>query len=337
MKRILVRGFSLILAILVISCLVNTGHAAELKNVRIKLSVTGADTSPISMGAKKWSELAKEKSGGKINIQVFPNEQLSSGNQAKGIENVQMGIVEASMHSSIIYSVLDPRFSAPSMPWLIPDFESVDKAFAGKAGEMVKEIARTKGIEPIGFMENGFRQITNSVRAIHTPEDMKNMKIRVPSMKLYMDLFSDLGADPTAMNIGEVFTSLQQRTIDGQENPISVIHSRKFHEVQKYLTICNYSYDPYIVGVNRRFWDGLQQEAKDILLSTLEEASSYQVQLTRDTEKKQIEEIKASGTEVNFLTAEEITLFQENVKGIYEKYEPEYGKDLLDAFRNPDN
>ena len=336
MNRNVLRSACL-MGLLVVFCFGSIVYANELKSVRIKLSVTGADTSPISLGAKKWSELVSEKSGGKINIQVFPNEQLSSGNQGKGLENVQMGIVQASMHSSIIYSVLDPRFSAPSMPWLIPDFESVDKAFSGKAGEMIKDIARQKGIEPIGFMENGFRQITNSVRPIHTPEDMNHMKIRVPSMKLYMDLFSEIGADPTAMNIGEVFTSLQQRTIDGQENPISVIHSRKFHEVQKYLTICNYSYDPYIVGMNKKFWDGLELEVKDILLDTLKEASEYQVNLTRETEQKQIEEIKASGTDVNFLTPEEIVLFQEKVKTIYEKYEPQYGKDLLDAFRNVDD
>jgi tripartite ATP-independent transporter DctP family solute receptor len=310
---------------------------SELKAVRIRLSVTGADTSPISMGAKKWSELVKEKSGGKIDIQVFPNEQLSSGNQQKGIENLQMGIIQASMHSSIIWSVLDPKFSVPSLPWLIPNFEAVDKAFAGKAGEMIKEIARTKGIEPIAFMENGFRQVTNSVRPINTPEDMQHMKIRVPGMKLYMDLFSAIGADPTAMNIGEVFTSLQQKTIDGQENPVAVIHSRRFYEVQDYLTVWNYSYDPYIVGVNKKFWDGLQQEARDILLSTVKEAAAYQINLTRETESRQLEEIKASGTKVNYLTPEQIVLFQEKVQVIYETYEPQFGSEIIEAFRNPEN
>ncbi len=336
MKRTFCRGVCVVCVFMMSLLWFGTAFGDELKPVRIRLSVTGADTSPISMGAKKWSELAKERSEGKIDIQVFPNEQLSSGNQQKGIENLQMGVIQASMHSSIIYSVLDPKFSVPSLPWLIPDFEAVDKAFAGKAGEMVKDVARTKGIEPIAFMENGFRQITNSVRPIRTPEDMQHMKIRVPGMKLYMDLFSALGADPTAMNIGEVFTSLQQRTIDGQENPIAVIHSRKFYEVQKFLTICNYSYDPYIVGVNRKFWDGLQQEAKDILLSTVKEAAAYQVKLTRETEARQIEEIKASGTEVNVLTPEEVALFQEKAKVIYEKYEPQFGAEIIEAFRNPE-
>ncbi|GHV37103.1 ABC transporter substrate-binding protein [Synergistales bacterium] len=304
-------------------------------NIRVRLSVTGADTAPISLGAKKWAELVEQKSNGRIVIQVFPNEQLSSGNQQKGLENLQMGVIQASMHSSIIYSVLDPRFSVPSLPWLIPNFEAVDKAFAGKGGEILKEIARTKGIEPIAFMENGFRQITNGVRPIHTPDDMKNMKLRVPSMKLYMDLFASLGADPISMNIGEVFTSLQQKTIDGQENPISVIHSRKFYEVQKYLTLCNYSYDPYIVGVNKKFWDNLDDGDKEILLSTMKEAAVYQLQLTRDTEQKQIEEITQAGTVVDALTPEETAVFQERVQGIYDQYGPQFGKEFIDAFKNP--
>lgn len=322
--------------VLIYVCVFNgvMANAAE-KNIRIKLSVTGSDTAPISLGAKKWAELVKEKSEGRINIQVFPNEQLSSGNQQKGLENLQMGVIQASMHSSIIYSVLDPRFSVPSLPWLIPDFDAVDKAFAGKGGEKLKEIARSKGIEPIAFMENGFRQITNNLKPIHAPEDMNHLKIRVPSMKLYIDLFKALGADPTAMNIGEVFTSLQQKTIDGQENPISVIHSRKFYEVQKYITICNYSYDPYIVGINKKFWDGLDDDAKDILLNTASEAALYQKILTRDTENKQIEEIKEKGADVNFLTPEERLLFIEKVKGVYEQYEPQFSHDLIEAFRNP--
>ncbi len=337
MQRKFCRGLCVVVVFIMSLLWISAVSGSELKAVRIRLSVTGADTSPISMGAKKWSELVKEKSGGKIDIQVFPNEQLSSGNQQKGIENLQMGIIQASMHSSIIWSVLDPKFSVPSLPWLIPNFEAVDKAFAGKAGEMIKEIARTKGIEPIAFMENGFRQVTNSVRPINTPEDMQHMKIRVPGMKLYMDLFSAIGADPTAMNIGEVFTSLQQKTIDGQENPVAVIHSRRFYEVQDYLTVWNYSYDPYIVGVNKKFWDGLQQEARDILLSTVKEAAAYQINLTRETESRQLEEIKASGTKVNYLTPEQIVLFQEKVQVIYETYEPQFGSEIIEAFRNPEN
>lgn len=309
-----------------------SGVAAGEDTIRIKLSVTGADTSPIAMGAKYWSDLAKEKSNGRIQIRVYPNEQLSSGNQQKGLENLQMGVIQASCHSTLIYSILDPRFSAPQLPWMFTGTESVDRAFAGKGGQMLKDLAATKGIAAIGFMENGFRQITNNIRAIHAPEDLKNMKIRVPSNKLYMDLFATLGADPTAMNIGEVFTSLQQGTIDGEENPISVIYSRKFNEVQKYITIVNYSYDPYICGFNQKFWNKLSDNDQKILKDAFAEAAKYQINLTRNNESKTIEAIKAGGTEVNVLTPEEIVVFQKSVTPIYDKYGSIYGEDIIKAF-----
>lgn len=309
----------------------STAFAAD--TVRIKLSVTGADSSPIAMGAKRWSELAKEKSNGRIVIQVYPNEQLSSGNQSKGLENLRMGIIQASFHSTIIYSNLDSRFSVPTLPWIFSGTDDVDKVLAGKGGKMLKDLAAKKDLVCVGFMENGFRQITNSARAIHTPADMVHMKIRVPSTKLYMDLFTALGADPTAMNIGEVFTSLQQKTIDGQENPISVIFSRKFYEVQKFLTIANYSYDPYICSFNSKFWNKLSTADQQILKDTFAEASKYQINLTRSTEQKQIEGIKASGCAVNVLTKDEIKAFQKAVAPVYDKYGPIYGKDVIDSFR----
>lgn len=307
--------------------------ADATKPVKIKLSVTGADTAPITLGAQKWAELAKAESKGRIEIQVFPNEQLSSGNQQKGLENLRNGVIQASLHSTLIYSIIDPKFSVPSLPWILPDYKAVDKALSGEAGQKLSAVVRTKGIEPIVFMENGYRQITNSVRPIQSPADMKNMKIRVPSNKMYIDLFKTLGADPTVMNIGEVFTSLQQKTIDGQENPVSVIHSRKFYEVQEYLSIVNYSYDCYILGINAKFWAGLDKEAQAILTKTAKAAAEYQIKLTRDREQKDIDDMKAKGTKVNVLTPAQVEAFRKQSAGIYTQYEGQMSKDLIESFQ----
>ncbi len=194
-------------------------------------------------------------------------------------------------------------------------------------------IVRTKGIEPIAFMENGYRQITNSARPIQAPADMKNMKIRVPSNKMYIDLFKTLGADPTVMNIGEVFTSLQQKTIDGQENPVSVIHSRKFYEVQEYLSIVNYSYDCYVLGINAKFWAGLDKEAQEILTKTAKAAAEYQIKLTREREQKDIDDMKAKGTKVNVLTPAQVEAFRKQSASIYTQYEGQMSKELIDSFQ----
>lgn len=307
---------------------------AEVKKISIKMSVTTpAETSPWNIAAKKWAELVKERTKGRVEITTFPNEQLSSGNQQKGIEQVAAGITGASIHSTIIYSVIEPKLAVVSMPWILPNNAAVDKAMKGAPGEEIKKLVRAKGIEPLAFGENGFRHWTNSKKPLTSPEDMKGLKMRVPGMKMYISLFKAMGADPTAMSFSEVFTALQQGTIDGQENPISVIYTSKLQEVQKYLTICNYSYDPLVLGINKKLYDSMDKETQDILKKAAEEAMALNIKLTREDEAKQLEDMKKkNGLQVNVLTPEQIKVFQGTTAAVYKEQEPIIGKALLDMF-----
>ncbi|MDT8901658.1 DctP family TRAP transporter solute-binding subunit [Anaeroselena agilis] len=336
MKKAWILVLCLVLAVslVVAGCGGGDKKAPEQKKIKMKMSVTTAESSPWTKGAQKFADIVKDKTKGRVTIQVFPNEQLSSGNQAKGIEQLQNGVTDLSFHSTIIYSVLDPKFSVISMPWIIPSNEAVDKAMKGAGGEKIKAILRAKGVEPLGFGENGFRQITNNKQPIATPADMEGLKIRIPGMKMYIDLFKALGADPTAMNFAEVFTALQQGTIDGQENPIPVIYTSKLGEVQKYMTIWNYSYDPLVLGINKKLFDSLDKETQQILRDAAKEACEYQIKLNREEADKQLAELKAKGMKVTVLTPAQIKAFQAKMGPVYEKYEPSIGKDLMDAFRN---
>ena len=306
----------------------------EAKKISIKMGVTTpAETSPWNIAAKKWAELVKERTKGRVEITTFPNEQLSSGNQQKGIEQVAAGITGASIHSTIIYSVIEPKLAVVSMPWILPNNAAVDKAMKGAPGEEIKKLVRAKGIEPLAFGENGFRHWTNSKKPLTSPEDMKGLKMRVPGMKMYISLFKAMGADPTAMSFSEVFTALQQGTIDGQENPISVIYTSKLQEVQKYLTICNYSYDPLVLGINKKLYDSMDKETQDILKKAAEEAMALNIKLTREDEAKQLEDMKKkNGLQVNVLTPEQIKVFQGTTAAVYKEQEPIIGKALLDMF-----
>ena len=306
---------------------------AEQKKISIKMSVTTpSESSPWNIGAKKWAELVKERTNGRVEITTFPNEQLSSGNQQKGIEQVAAGVTGASLHSTIIYSVIEPKLAVVSMPWIMPNNAAVDKAMKGAPGEKVKDLIRAKGIEPLAFGENGFRHWTNSKRPLATPDDMKGLKIRVPGMKMYISLFKAMGADPTSMSFSEVFTALQQGTVDGQENPISVIYTTKLNEVQKYMTICNYSYDPIVLGVNKKLWDSIDKDTQAIMKKAAEEAMALNIKLTREDEAKQLDELKKKGLQVNVLTPEQIKVFQGSVTSVYKEQESVIGKDLLDLF-----
>ena len=306
---------------------------AEQKKISIKMSVTTpSESSPWNIGAKKWAELVKERTNGRVEITTFPNEQLSSGNQQTGIEQVAAGVTGASLHSTIIYSVIEPKLAVVSMPWIMPNNAAVDKAMKGAPGEKVKDLIRAKGIEPLAFGENGFRHWTNSKRPLATPDDMKGLKIRVPGMKMYISLFKAMGADPTSMSFSEVFTALQQGTVDGQENPISVIYTTKLNEVQKYMTICNYSYDPIVLGVNKKLWDSIDKDTQAIMKKAAEEAMALNIKLTREDEAKQLDEMKKKGLQVNVLTPEQIKVFQASVTSVYKEQESVIGKDLLDLF-----
>ncbi|MBO8163979.1 MAG: DctP family TRAP transporter solute-binding subunit [Brevibacillus sp.] len=308
--------------------------AAPDEELKFKVSITVSESDTWGVAAKKWAEDLEKKSNGRIKLKIYPNESLSNGNQPKGIEAVQNGSTEISLHSTIIYSVLDPKFSVPSLPWLIPDYEQADKAMNGVGGEKLKELVRSKGIEPLAFGESGYRQITNSKKAIVTPEDLNGLKIRTPSMEMMVDTFKAFGADPTVMNFAEVFTSLQQGVIDGQENPLPIILNSKLYEVQNQLTIWNYMYDPIIFGMNKKLYDSLDPETQKLIRETAEEAAQYQKELNRKQDAEVLTKLKEHGMQVTELTPEQIKAFQEKVKPVIEKYEGIVGKELLDAFRN---
>lgn len=337
MKKVL----SLILvAVMVLSigltgCSSDKGNAggASGDKVTLKFSTTTADTSTWTLGAKKFGEIVGEKTNGRIEVKVYPNDQLSGGNQSKGIEMLMSGSTDLTFHSNIIYSVMDERFGVVSLPFLISDTAHADEILDGEGGAALNEILLEKNIVGLGFGENGFRQITNSKTPIETPADMAGLKIRIPGIKMYVSLYKALGADPITMNFGEVFTALQQGTIDGQENPTDVISSSKINEVQEYMTEWDYSYDAIILGMNKDKFESFSAEDQQIIKDAAKEAIAYQRQINREKAQTQTQEFIDGGMKVNALTDEQKAVFKEAVQSVYTEYEPVMGKDLIDAFR----
>lgn len=343
--KMLKRSLSLLIALLMVTALLagcgskkteggdKPAEKKDVKAVTLKMSVTTSESSTWTKGAQKFAELVKEKTGGKVEVKVYPNEQLSGGNQGKGIEMLRSGATDITFHSNIIYSIMDEKFGVISLPWLLPTYETADAKINGKGGEMINKLLEEKGIVGLGFGENGFRQLTNSKKAVKSPDEMKGMKIRIPGIKMYTSLYKALGTDPITMNFAEVFTALQQKTIDGQENPTDVIQSAKLYEVQKYLTEWNYSYDVIILGINKKKFESFDKATQDAIKQAGKEACDFQVKLNREKAKEQIAFFKEKGMEITTLTEEDIKKFQDAVKPVYEEYEPKMGKDLIDAFR----
>ncbi len=307
------------------------GGAEEVEAVHLKMNLTTNENSTWFLGASKFKEIVEEKTDGKYIIDIFPSEQLSGGNQVKGLEMVQTSTTDLDIHSTIIYTIMDPKFTVVNMPWMIPTYEEADAAMAGEGGQAIFELAKENGVVPLAFGESGYRQITNSVRPITEAADLDAIKLRVPGIKMFVDLFDVLGANPTTMDFAEVFTSLQQGTIDGQENPLDIIKSSKLEEVQEYLSLWNYVYDALLMSASTKTWERLTDEEKVIFQEAATEAMNYQKEQNRAKDEENLAYLKEN-MEVVEVTPEKIAEFKKLAKPVYESYEEIIGMELLETF-----
>jgi tripartite ATP-independent transporter DctP family solute receptor len=308
-----------------------TEEKAEVKSIHLKYDVPVPATSSYYDGAMKFAEIINEKTAGKYVVDVFPNEQLGGGDIIKGMEMLRDGSIDFSVVNILMYTPFDQRFSVVLMPWLIGTSENADRLLAGTGGEMLFDMVDEVGMHPMAFGETGFRQITNNVRPIQEPVDLEGLKIRCPTMKMFVDYFTLMGADPSVVNFGELFTALQQNNVDGQENPLDTINSARIQNVQKYLTIWNEAYDGYIMAGSKKLWASLSEDEQVVFSEAAVEAMNYQKMVARENDIAFLEAWK-SEMEVTILTPEQIEVFKEAAKPLYEEYEEIIGLELLEAF-----
>src|SRR5699024_5680954 len=337
MKKFLVGLIFLILATFLAACGSDdkeaSGEGAGGDTYELDMSVTTGEASTWFKAGEKLAEIVEEKSDGRIKISVYANEQLSGGDSGTTVQQVANGTQDMSYNSTIIYSVMDERLGVLSAPFIFDDVDTAFEKLNGEGGEMINDILRENGVEPLGFGQNGFRQLTNSVKPIKKPEDLDGMKIRIPGINMYTDLWKELGTDPSTMTFSEVFTALQQGTIDGQENPVDVIHSSQLNEVQDYMTAWDYSFDPIVLGIHKELFNAMSEEDQKLLQDAAKEANEYQIEETRKLEEKQMKELKEKGMEIYELNDKEKEAFKEALEPVYDKYKSVWGEDLLKMFR----
>ena len=224
------------------------------------------ETSTWAEGGRKFGELVEKATGGKIKVNVYAADQLTNGNQSEGIQALIDGDpVQISMHSNLIYSAFDPRFNVVSLPFLFDSVEDADAKLDGEAGEKLKAILDEYGLHCMGIAENGFRQLTNSRQEVRSVEDMKNLKIRVAGSNLLMECYKRWGADATNMNWSETYTALQQKTVEGQENPLPAIDAASVQEVQPYCSLWNANYDCLFFCINADIYNSLTPEQQEVI------------------------------------------------------------------------
>jgi len=305
---------------------------AEVVPTILHMSYSLPSDSPCDFAAKKFGELLKERSNGRIILETYPNCALSSGDLVKAFEMVQLGSIDIHGSSPITFSNFDKRFSVFWLPWLFPDEKTLLKVLSSGLMDEVDSWCKEKNTMLLAIGNGGARQISNSVHEIRNPKDLKHSKIRVPKVQMFVELYKLLGANPVAMDFSEVYTSLQQKTIDGQENPLSTIYAAKLYEVQKYITIWNYVRDQIIWIMNAKSFESFDNETQELILECAREGMKYNNEMMVQMEKEMMVKLENKGCKITVLSPEEIDVFYKMALPIYKSYEPIIGKDIVDKF-----
>ena len=294
----------------------------------IKLGYALATTSHYGVAAAKWQEVVEAETDGRFVFRHFPSSGL--GGEREVIEGVQLGTVEATIVSSGTLSNFVPETGVFDIPFLFRDLKHARTVLDGPIGRDILTKFESVGLVALAWGEQGFRHITNNRNAIATPADVAGLKLRTMENPIHITAFQTLGAAPTPMAWPEVIGALEQGTIDGQENPLSVITSAKLSEVQKYLTVSGHVYSPAMLLVSQDLWNSLSDEDKEVFRKAATEAVAAMRGFVDNAETSGVEQLKASGMDVGELTSEQKAAFQEALAPAYEQYYNTYGKDLID-------
>jgi TRAP-type transport system periplasmic protein len=319
---------SLLASALVGGAVLLSGQAnAQVSERTLRWAQQNSMEHPQGLGAKKFADLVEQKSGGKIKVRVFPGGQL--GGDLQNVSALQGGTLDLMVLNAGLLVGIVKDFAVLDLPFLFNTAEEADAVVDGPVGTKLFEKLPDKGLVGLGYFELGFRNVTNSKRPIVKAEDFQGIKLRVLQSPLFIDLFNTLGANTVAMPFPEVYTALEQRVIDGQENPVTVIFDTKFQEVQKYLSLTRHIYNAQSVIMGKKTWDKLSEEERKIVQASLNEAEAYQRQVSREKSLQVLEDLKKAGMQVNEVSPQEIARIREKIKPVVDKYAKEAGEPLM--------
>ena len=305
--------------------------AAENKDGKITIRVAHIEAEDRSTHKSllKFKEYVEKESNNRVSIEIFPNGLL--GGDKESIEGVELGTIQMSLPAVSVLSSYDPKFGLIDMPFLFKSDEAIFKALDNELGANYDKTLEEKGFHNLGYNYNGPRCISNNARPINEPKDLEGLKIRVMESPVFIDMFKALGANPTPMSFGEIFTALQQGTVSGQENAPSLVYASKFYEVQKYYSITDHTYSVMAILMNKKFFNDLPEDIQKIITTGANEhLIKYQRELERSENADYIKKLERTGMKVNFITPENHAKFVEAVKPVYTKNEPVIGKELFD-------
>ena len=288
---------------------------------------------PWGEAATKFADMVRERSGGKIHIKNYFAGQLFAGKQTNEFLLLRQGVADFAFASAINWSPQIRELNLFALPFFVGDYKSVDAIEHGEAGRRLFKLVEEKGGVPLCWGENGFRELTNSKRAVRTPEDLAGLKIRVVGSPIFVDTFKAIGANPVSMNWAEAQTAFQQGTVDGQENPVvSIVIPFKLWQSQKHITLWKYAIDPLIVAISKQTWDTFEAKDQDLIRKAAQEACDWQKKGARTglvDSTEAVETLRKNGMEVTIPTAADQAGFKAKTKPVYDKWATEVGANLV--------
>jgi len=289
---------------------------------------------PWGLAAERWAELVAARTDGRITLRIHPGAELVSGDQTREFAAMRDGRIDMAVGSTINWSPQVRELNLFALPFLMPDYAAIDALTHGPVGERLFAIVERQGVVPLAWAENGFREVSNSVRPIRTPADLHGLRMRVVGSPLFNDVFTALGANPTLMSWADARPALATGAVDGQENPLSVFHTAGLHELgQDHLTLWHYAADPLIFAVNRQVWESFTPEDREILRRAAVEAGAYGVAEARrglsPEDDRLVQEIEDRGVAVVRLTDAERRAFVDATRQVYADWAERIGPDLV--------
>lgn len=302
---------------------------AQAQTRTIKFVNQNAKGHPIVMGMEKFGEIVETKSGGRFKVNIFPGGVL--GSDQANVSALQGGTLEMASMNSGIFASLVKDFAIYDFPFLFANAREADAVVDGPFGKGLHDKLEDKGLVGLAYYELGFRNITNGKRPIHKVEDIAGLKLRVIPNPINIDWVSALGANPTPLPFPELYGALEQKAVDGQENPLATIQGAKLFEVQKHLAITNHQYNPQSVVVSKKFWDTLSADDKKLLQDAAAESAKYQREQSRSAQASTLENLKKSGMQVTELPPAEVAKLREKMKPVVAKHTASVGEATVSA------
>ena len=324
------------LAAAALACVATGAHAQGAYKSEYKMSLVVGTAFPWGKGGEIWANLVRERTSGRINIKLYPGVSLVQGDQTREFSAIRQGVIDMAIGSTINWSPQIKELNLFSMPFLMPDYKAIDALTQGDVGKQLFAIVDRAGAVPLAWGENGYREITNSKKAIRTPDDLKGLKIRVVGSPLFLDTFTALGANPTQMSWADAQPALASGAVDGQENPMSIFTAAKLHTVgQKNVTMWGYVADPLVFVVNKEVWASWTEADRAIVRQAAIDAGKQQIEIARkglaEADRPLLKEIAALGVTITQLTPAEREAFVKATRPVYDKWKAQIGAGLVEA------